>query len=266
MFNFVVSFVSVSFLSVYPFSQQVLLLQSVPDAPWMKDKVSFQGPATVQLATPNYVLVVHLLRLNGRPSVSCVPILEAVLADASIVKAGTGVDQDMIELYRYWGGISCQSRFDLGGIGMAHPSSGMVGLKTLTKAILGVELIKSKKISCSNWSQVPLTEQQLNYCARDAWAGAAVMRTLATLDPSTYSTNSIVQRLSRVELNMADTNQRATERKRAKSRLKQLLEQEDTVTVKDEVNSLRVIMKELAPLDLIAFDVRPLGFTMESNE
>jgi len=234
----------------------------------MKDKVSFQGPATVQLATPTSVLVVHLLRRNGRPSVSCVPLLEAILADGSIVKAGTGIDQDMIELYRYWGDLSCQSRLDLGGIGMKSPGSGMIGLKKLTKAILGVNLIKNKKISMSNWSQVPLSEEQLNYCARDAWAGAAIMEALAAADPNTYSTVRLIAMLSKTELNMAETNQRATERKRAKTRLKLLLEGDciNNADVQDEVQALRVIMKEQAPLGLVPFDILPLGFTMEENE
>lgn len=241
-------------------------VESVPNTPWIKGKASFVGPATVQLATPESVLVVHLLRLNGRPSISCVPVLEAVLADASIVKAGTGIDQDMIELYRYWGSLTCRSRLDLGGIGISNVHCGSIGLKKLTKAILGVDLIKSKKISCSNWSQVPLSEPQLNYCARDAWAGAAIMGTLANLDPGTFSTTSLVRMFSESELSMAETNQRSMERKRAKIRLKYLLDSENSESVQDEVDTLRAIMKEQAPLGLTFFDVEPLGISLESNE
>lgn len=234
----------------------------------MRRKVTVQGPTTVQLATPTSVLVVHLLRSDGQPSLRCVPLLQAILADESIVKASTGIDQDMIELYRHWGDIPCRSRLDLGGIGMKGPSIGMIGLKRLTKAILGVDLVKNKKITMSDWSKVPLTQEQLNYCARDAWAGAAIVEVLAQADPNTYSTACLIEMLSKTELNMDVVNQRALERRRAKTRLKLLLDGHDALTpeVQEEVDSLRVIMKQQAPVGLVPFDILRLGFNMEEND
>jgi hypothetical protein len=45
-----------------------------------------------------------------------------------------------------------------------------------------------------------------------------------------------------------------------------LLDSENSESVQDEVDTLRAIMKEQAPLGLTFFDVEPLGISLESNE
>ena len=44
---------------------------------------------------------------------------------------------------------------------------------------LGTELNKSKRIVLSDWSKTPLSEEQISYSARDAWAAAAILEKLA---------------------------------------------------------------------------------------
>lgn len=76
--------------------------QFVPRLPWFRG-AAFQGPATVQLATPKSCLVVHLVRHpSGRRSQACSPILKAVLCDECFVKAGCALDEDMLALYDIW--------------------------------------------------------------------------------------------------------------------------------------------------------------------
>jgi hypothetical protein len=76
--------------------------QFVPNLPWLKHRASFQGPATVQLATPDSCLVVHLVRTSGRRSQACSPILKAVLCDEMFVKAGCAIDDDLLALSELW--------------------------------------------------------------------------------------------------------------------------------------------------------------------
>jgi len=122
--------------------------------------VKFKGPATVQLATLEACLVVHLVRPNGRPSVACAPILNSVLMDESIVKCGCAIDDDMLALSPLQiEGI--RSRFDLGLLNNNnHQKAGggkkknqcRVGLKRLTELVLNLELDKDNYVARSNWS------------------------------------------------------------------------------------------------------------------
>jgi len=166
--------------------------------------------------------VVHLTRANGRPSGACGPLLEAVFRDQDIVKAGCGIDQDMLELRQArWPGLEATSRLDLGQLGRkAHGQT--LGLKTLTQLILELDLPKSKNLARSDWSQVPLCEKQLAYAARDAWVAAAMVDELAAIDPDTFDTTALVQRLQQ-QRTMQEIAQRQSKRKQAKMLLHALL-------------------------------------------
>lgn len=52
------------------------------------------------------------------------------------------------------------------------------GIKTLAKQYLGLELYKNKKITCSNWTKLPLSGKQLEYAALDALMVLALAETL----------------------------------------------------------------------------------------
>lgn len=233
--------------------------QSVPNLPWLKTK--FQGPATVQIAVPSAAIVVQLVDNKGNPSAATASILQTVLADESIVKAGVGIDQDMLELYREWGcTFDIKNRFDIGGIGATNSQT--LSLKNLTQAIVNVELQKSRKLAMSNWGQVPLTEAQISYCARDAWAAAVIMTELAERDPDTFATAPLIHRLSN-ELCIEDLDKRAKGRKAAKTRFIEIVGKgADKVPLQDlsgplrkEVGELEEVMRALAPPTPFRFDM-----------
>lgn len=163
-----------------------------------------------------------MTRANGRPSGACGPLLEAVFRDQDIVKAGCGIDQDMLELRQArWPGLEATSRLDLGQLGRrAHGRT--LGLKTLTQQILALDLPKSKNLARSDWSQLPLCDKQLAYAARDAWVAAAMVDELAAIDPDTFATTALVQRL-RQQRSIREIAQRQSKRKQAKMLLHALL-------------------------------------------
>ena len=242
----------------------------------MKDKVNFVGPAVVQLATLDACLVVHLASANGRPSGSCGTPLEAVLRDESIVKAGVSLDQDMLELRQKWTRMEARSRLDLGGVGAS--GSQRLGLKQLTSSILGVDLPKTRRLTMSNWSQVPLTSAQLAYSAWDAWAGAAIVAELAARDPDTFGTEALVD-LLRPQRTIDDLYHRQRRRKGAKNQLSSLVapysfrektrQPEKTSEMPswkaEMVSNLKHIMNENRLDHQNVFDVEPLGFSIASK-
>ena len=89
-----------------------------------------------------------------------------------------------------------RSRFDLGLEGRAFTTAHTpthhqrVGLKRLTADILGVDLLKSRRLSLESVSADGRTAR-----ARDAWAGAAICARLAKAKPGAFATPALVQHL-----------------------------------------------------------------------
>jgi hypothetical protein len=140
--------------------------------------------------------------------------------DEGIVKAGCSIDQDMLELRTRFRHLEARSRLELGELGAT--GFGTTGLKTLCRHIVGVDLPKSRRMSMSDWSQVPLNRAQLEYCARDAWAGAAIAASLEARNPSTFSAYSLTERL-RGQRTLDELQHRQQQRKQAKNALKAIL-------------------------------------------
>eukprot|EP00978_Attheya_sp_CCMP212_P000457 scaffold907_cov55-Attheya_sp.AAC.1 len=257
-------------------------VESVPVAPWIKG-VKFEGPATIQLSTPDACLVAHLTRPFGkRRSTACRP-MEALLSDETIIKAGVGIDEDMLELYRWNRRLVAKSRFDVGGVGASSPSKNTRGLKSLVTAVLGVELEKSKKVARSDWSKVPLTKKQVAYGARDAWAGAAIMFDLAKRDPNAFGSDAILSLLKATERPIHEVHLRAQQRKAAKLKVKAMnldfrestdLDKFESYAnlraimpplVRDEVQRLEEVIAETAPDRPPSFDTQPLGVEFHAD-
>jgi ribonuclease D len=235
----------------------------------LKRKANFRGAAVVQLATPKHALVVHLAKTTGRQSRACGPLIESILADEKIIKAGCSIDQDMIELHLKWRGTEARGRLDLGGVGSSKGE--MAGLRTLCTNILQVDLPKSRRLAMSDWSQVPLTGAQLAYCARDAWAGAAVVAELAVHAPGIFGTAALSRRLES-QRSVEDLLTRQRNRKQAKNKLMSLqapyslskkgrvVDEEMPTWKRAVVAELRDVMRQNCFDGVEYFDSDELGF------
>jgi len=178
--------------------------------------------ATVQLATSNSCLVVHLVRDKfGVPSSDCAEVLKRIINDPQYIKAGCAIDEDLMDLYSLWGGLDAKSRFDLGA--MHCDQRNRIGLRALAARTLHVDLPKAKRITLSDWSKVPLSRAQIIYSARDAWAGAAIAEQLAKDDPDVFNPESLVELIGNSQLPIAELVERKRKRDDAKHELSKLL-------------------------------------------
>lgn len=196
------------------------------------------------------------------------------MRDENIVKAGCAIDQDLMELHSQWNGMEARSRFDLGGIG--GDRSSVTGLRTLCAAILHLDLPKSRRLAMSDWSQLPLTDSQLCYCARDAWVGAAVAAELEALSPAMFAPGRLARRLQR-QRTLRDLAQRQANRKQAKQllvaiqapySLSQKMRVRDTELPqwkKNIVNELKEVMRENRYDGLEVYDAIDLGLEAMVN-
>lgn len=215
--------------------------ETVAKLPWRPERASLpDGPATIQLATPTSCIIVHLSRC-GDGSALCAPeILRSVINNPRIIKCGVGIDDDALELYRWskkgfgeaqrsganaphlW---EMNSRFDLGCI---LPDSGpyrRLGLRQLAQQILGVQLLKSKKLSMSNWGKRDLDLSQISYAARDAWVAAAIVEQLQECNSAVFQPKALMEaELMKTQKDMEFLDDRATKRKTAKLALKKVTE------------------------------------------
>jgi len=225
-----------------------------------RERSPFDSAATVQLATAESCLVIHLARRSGKHSQACAPILESFLSDPGFVKAGCAIDEDLMALYELWGGLDAKSRLDLGWVG-GKQRTNRYGLKTLSKGLLGVDLPKPKEIAVSDWSAVPLTEKQIVYSARDAWAGAAIAAKLAEYDPEVFSHESLVLSLPQVEPSISELVSKQRRRNRAKRDLQRLLapypkkHSDLPEKVQAEVRNLRGLIKTRVMEPQLSFEV-----------
>ncbi|KAJ7382811.1 hypothetical protein OS493_032772 [Desmophyllum pertusum] len=103
--------------------------------------------------------------------------LVSIMRDEKILKVGVGIGEDVLKLKRHRG-LICKGMADIQAMGMKSlglaAKAPKVGLKALAQSFVGIELIKPKRIAVSNWEDFPLTLQQIEYAAMDAWAGLRV--------------------------------------------------------------------------------------------
>ena len=115
------------------------------------------------------------------------------------------------------------------------------GLQGLCEFVLGVDLPKERNTCASDWTRFPLSDEQITYAARDAWAGAAIATKLASMDVESINTNlsdnsktssssssvfsrpNLIRVLRRAETPLPQLAQRHRQRKEAKSELHNLL-------------------------------------------
>ena len=217
-------------------------VESIAKPPWrLRERAHLpDGPATIQLATTGSCLIVQLA-LCGDGSAGHAPsVLRELMNDPNIIKCGVSIDDDALELYRWSkeGGGSEEtswqmaSRLDLGCILPDNNPSRRAGLRELGQKVLGVDMLKSKRLAMSNWGG-PLSLEQIAYAARDAWVAAALVQRLQETGDERYQTENIASLLRDQRL-LEEMDARATARKEARIELKELKASEDR-TEDDEV-------------------------------
>mmetsp|Transcript_30754 Transcript_30754/g.35070 ORF Transcript_30754/g.35070 Transcript_30754/m.35070 type:complete len:371 (+) Transcript_30754:87-1199(+) len=188
-------------------------MESTPNLPWREHqytKHTYFGPATLQLSTSQSALLVPIARdgvgiihSGGLPN-----IFHQLLEDSSIIPVGVGLDDDMVELYRWcleygddeepaWSMDDAENicrRFDMGGIGAAPGTT--AGLARLVASILGVKLVKNNNLARTHWSKAEgLKLKEISYAARDAWAAVAVLDRLGEMDQERFGLSAIQETL-----------------------------------------------------------------------
>ena len=129
--------------------------------------------AVLQLGVDTSCLVLHLHHMNKLPN-----LLVSILKDATVLKVGSAIKQDVSKLRRDRG-LVCYGIVDTQDVAKSHSSSTQkVGLKALAERFLGITLAKSKRVTRSNWENFPLTLEQIEYAALDAWIGLKVYKAM----------------------------------------------------------------------------------------
>lgn len=124
-------------------------------------------------------------------------------------------------------------------------------------------LEKSKRLVISNWARNPLSNEQIAYSARDAWAGAAIVEELGRRDPEKFGMEALKELLS-TQPNLKALRKSQRERGSARKALRQFNKSFQganasmTADAKRRVEHLKQVLKDT---DLDYFTaVEELGF------
>ena len=234
--------------------------ESIAKPPWKPERASLpDGPATMQLSTPSSCIIIQLSRCGDGSVLHAPDILRKVINNPKIMKVGVGLDDDALELYRWskesydtpqqqgddklW---SMKSRFDLGCILPYNNNPGRrLGLRALALQVLGVEVLKSKKMSMSNWGKRHLDMGQIAYAARDAWVSAAIVDLLQKHDNKIFGVETLMEmECMRSQRDLNELDERATHRKAAKIALKEIVERQKADGVEKAISEEDDVRKQ----------------------
>ncbi|MEZ2416340.1 3'-5' exonuclease [Luteibacter sp. RCC_6_2] len=132
------------------------------------------GPHLIQLASATTAV---LFPITGG---TLPPLLRELLEDARIAKVGFGLKGDHRGLHTKFG-IRLRGGVEVSGLVQALGFRQRVGLQTAVAVVLGQHLVKSKRITTSNWAARPLQPAQIAYAAHDAMASLRVYQALRPL-------------------------------------------------------------------------------------
>ena len=129
------------------------------------------GPHIVQLATLERAWVFQLTDHGCRDQVA------ALLAEAAHTKAGFGLGDDTARI-RHKLGVEPAGVLELNHVFRERGYRKDMGVKAAVAVLFGQRFAKSKKAATSNWAAPRLSESQLVYAAKDAYAAAHVLAAL----------------------------------------------------------------------------------------
>ncbi|KAE9618127.1 hypothetical protein Lal_00041844 [Lupinus albus] len=122
--------------------------------------------ATLQLCVADRCLIFQILHAPSIPH-----SLVSFLADARNTFVGVGIEEDVEKLLEDYN-LSVANFVDLRGVAAdryGERNLKQAGLKMLSSRVLGLEVVKPKRISMSRWDNLWLTAQQVQYACVDAF-------------------------------------------------------------------------------------------------
>lgn len=140
--------------------------------PTFKAGEPLRGPDVVQFATAAqaYVFQMH----DGEN----VELVREVLAARSVVKVGFDLRSDQKQLMHLLK-VYAQPLLDLDFVFGARGYPKSIGVKAAIALLYKRRLLKSKRVTTSNWGNRTLEPRQILYAANDAYAAWAVLDALA---------------------------------------------------------------------------------------
>lgn len=117
-------------------------------------------PCLVQAATARAVYLFQLTRVD------VIPVINEMLSEARIVKAGVGLAHDVRQLKEVFP-FTVNNVVDLGVVARRRGLA-QSGVRNLAGLLLGFRIPKGNRTS--NWAVPQLNPAQINYAATDAWA------------------------------------------------------------------------------------------------
>ncbi len=130
-----------------------------------------RGPDVVQFATGTAAYVFQMHDADNAQLVS------DILTARAVVKVGFDLRSDQKQLMHLLR-VYAQPLLDLDFVfsGRGYPRS--IGVKAAIALLFQRQLLKSKRVTTSNWSKQPLEPRQILYAANDAFAAWAVLDAL----------------------------------------------------------------------------------------
>ena len=113
----------------------------------------------LQVSVPGQVFLIDPLAIDDLSA------LGEILADPSVEKIFHSADYDVRSLDRDWG-FEINGLFDT-SIAAAFVGEPRLGLESVTEALLGITLGKSKRLQRADWSLRPLNAESRKYAAQD---------------------------------------------------------------------------------------------------
>eukprot|EP00929_Paragymnodinium_shiwhaense_P103282 TRINITY_DN66674_c0_g1_i1.p1 TRINITY_DN66674_c0_g1~~TRINITY_DN66674_c0_g1_i1.p1 ORF type:complete len:702 (+),score=131.13 TRINITY_DN66674_c0_g1_i1:132-2237(+) len=147
--------------------------------------------SVLQLAFPfrRWVYVIQLGKSRGKLH-RLPPEVQRMLVNPEVLKVGFAVGRnDMVKLKQCGIGVGDVTAVDTQSLCewlLGWHASGSLGLGHAARLLLGINMVKDKRISCSDWDREVLTPDQIRYAAMDAWVPLqllAVISSAATLGP-----------------------------------------------------------------------------------
>jgi len=139
--------------------------------PTFKSGEPMRGPDVVQFATGTqaYVFQMH--------DSANTQLVADVLTARAVVKAGFDLRSDQKQLKQLLH-VYAQPILDLDFVFSARGYPRSIGVKAAIAMLFERRLMKSKRVTTSNWANIRLDERQILYAANDAYAAWAVLDAL----------------------------------------------------------------------------------------